>query len=333
MWSTKETQRGWRMTPHILHGNIARFADDRVNLHQDRVQKYRDQVNALRDRLAAKIADDPNFDLVKMVHSGSVAKGTALSTVNDMDVAVYVRKAAAPTDEEKLLHWLADKLREANPQMNPDQFSLGTHCVTVSFRGSGLDVDVVPVLYEGAHDDRGNLLNRETGEWLETSIPLHLEFIRSRKRIVPKHFSQVIRLLKWWARLQKTSRSGFRFKSFMIELLCAHLLDMRKRFDDYPLALQSFFAYVVQSSLNERIAFNDYYQPSKLPKADGAPIQIFDPVNPDNNVAGTYTDSERKVIVEASYDALDALSEAHHSDTKGRAVDLWKEVLGPSFGV
>lgn len=321
------------MTPHVQNSAIVRFADERVNLHQSRVQKYRDQVNALRDRLASKIRDDPDFALVKMVHSGSVAKGTALSSVNDMDVAVYVRKATAPADEGELLHWLADRLREANPQMSPDQFGLGTHCVTVSFRGSGLDVDVVPVLYEDAPDDRGSLLNRETGEWLETSIPLHLEFIRSRKRVAPKHFSQVIRLLKWWAMLQKASRSEFRFKSFMIELLCAHLLDTGTYLTDYPIAMQSFFAYVVKSSLSERIAFSDYYQLSRLPKADGAPIQIFDPVNPGNNVAGTYTDSERKIIIEASYDALDALSEAHHSDTKSRAVDRWKEVLGPSFQV
>lgn len=321
------------MTPCIQHSDVAQFANEKVNLGQDRVKKYRDQVNALRDRLAAKISVDPEFDLVKMVHSGSVAKGTALSTINDMDVAVYVRKAAAPTDEDKLINWLADKLREANPQMSYDQFTHGTHCVTVKFRGSGLDVDVVPVLYEGAPDDRGNLLNRETGEWLETSIPLQLEFIRSRKRIVPKNFSQVIRLIKWWARLQKTTRSGFRFKSFMIELICAHLLDQGKEFGDYPLTMQLFFAYIVKSGLSEPIIFSDYYQPSRLPKTDTSPIRIFDPVCPDNNVACTYTDWERKTIIEASHDALDALSEAHYSDTKGRAIDLWKEVLGPSFRV
>ncbi len=321
------------MSTYIQHNDIARFADEQVNLHQDRVKKYRDQVNALRDRLSAKIADDPDFDLVKMVHSGSVAKGTALSTINDMDVAVYVRKAAAPTDEDQLLNWLADKLREANPQMNSDQFARGTHCVTVGFRGSGLDVDVVPVLYEGAPDDRGNLLNRETGEWLETSIPLQLEFIRSRKRMVPNHFSQVIRLLKWWAQLQKKTRSGFRFKSFMIELICTNLLDNKNEFGDYPIAMQLFFAYIIKSGLNERIAFKDYYQPSKIPGTDVSPIQIFDPVCPNNNVAGSYTEFERKIIIEASHDALDALGEAHYSDTKGRAVDLWKEVLGPSFRV
>ena len=42
--------------------------------------------------------------------------------------------------------------------MRRDQFSVGIHCVTVSFRGTGLDVDVVPVLYEGDEDDRGYLL-------------------------------------------------------------------------------------------------------------------------------------------------------------------------------
>ena len=319
------------MAPNIQHSDVAKFADEKVNLNQDRVIKYREQVDALRSRLVDKIREDPDFDLVKMIHSGSIAKGTALSTINDMDVAVYVRKTATPTDEGELLHWLTDRLREANPQMNRDQFDLGTHCVTISFRGSGLDVDVVPVLYEDSPDDRGNLLNRETGDWLETSIPLHLEFIRSRKRVVPKHFAQVVRLLKWWARLQKTSRSGFRFKSFMIELLCAHLLDTGMGFIDYTLAMESFFAYVVKSGLNERISFNDYYSPSKLPKTDSAPVKIFDPVNPSNNVASKYTDLERNLIVEASYDALDALSEAHQSDTKNRAVDRWKEVLGPSF--
>ena len=63
------------MAPQIVHSDIRAFAQERVNLPQDRVQKYRDQVNALRDRLAAKIKDDPDFALVKMIHSGSVAKG------------------------------------------------------------------------------------------------------------------------------------------------------------------------------------------------------------------------------------------------------------------
>ena len=321
------------MAPHVDHSDIVRFGNEIVNLHQDRVQRYRKQVNDLRDRLAAKIRDNSDFALVKMLHSGSVAKGTALSSINDMDVAVYVRQSDAPGDDSKLLDWLADRLREANPNMHPEQFNPGTHCVSVNFRGTGLNVDVVPVLYEDDPDDRGYLLNRDNGTWLETSVRLHLEFIRKRKRQVPQHFSQVIRLLKWWVRLKKSHHPDFRFKSFMVELLCAHMLDNGSNFKDYPRILQEFFSLVVRSQLKMEVAFTDYYPSSSLPKTGSSPISIFDPVNAENNVADNYSDNDRITLVEACADALDALTEAQFSDTKGRAVSLWKEVLGPSFRV
>jgi tRNA nucleotidyltransferase (CCA-adding enzyme) len=144
----------------IAHDDIAWFVGNRINLPKDKADEYRAQVNRLRDRLENKINDDPSFNLVKMLHAGSVAKGTALRTVNDLDVAVYVKAGNAPKSDPELLPWLAARLAEANPNMNPDQFSPQTHCVTISFRGSGLDVDAVPVLYESDADDCGWLVHR-----------------------------------------------------------------------------------------------------------------------------------------------------------------------------
>ena len=319
------------MPTSVQHSDLVRFAQETVNLGRDRVEKYRAQVNALRGRLELEVKSNPGFALVKMVHSGSVAKGTALSSINDMDVAVYVQDELARGQSFGLLNWFADRLREANPQMHAEQFVLRTHCVSVNFRGSGLDVDVVPVLYRGAPDDRGFLLNRENGSWLETSIPLHMEFIRKRSRKVPRHFSQVIRLLKWWVRLRKEGDRDFRFKSFMVELLCAHLLDSGKDFNDYPRILQEFFAFVVKSRLQTQIVFTDYYPLSRLSPEVSGPIKIFDPVNPKNNVAAGYSDRDRVRIVDACAEALDALTEAEYSDTRRRASSLWKEILGPSF--
>ena len=321
------------MAPHVKQSNLVKFGDEVVNLPSARVKKYRRQVKALRDRLAAKIQEDDEFALVKMLHSGSVAKGTALKTINDMDVAVYVRKAEAPTDESEMLEWLADRLREANPNLCADQFTAETHCVTVNFKGSGLNVDVVPVLYEEDPDDRGYLLNRNNGTWLETSVRLHLDFIRKRKQREQKHFAQVIRFLKWWVRLRKTQDAQFRFKSFMVELLCSHMLDNGHDFTNYVQVFQEFFAMIVQSELRTRIAFDDYYPLSCLPKDSLGAIQIYDPVNPDNNVTENYSEWDRSTIVEASVNALNALTEAQFSNTKGREIDLWKEVLGPSFKV
>jgi tRNA nucleotidyltransferase (CCA-adding enzyme) len=95
---------------HVAHSDIVAFADDRINLKRDDVKADREQVGRLRSKLETYIAAHPGFDLVKMLHSGSVAKGTALRTINDMDVAVYVEAGKAPEDEKKLIDWLSERL-------------------------------------------------------------------------------------------------------------------------------------------------------------------------------------------------------------------------------
>jgi tRNA nucleotidyltransferase (CCA-adding enzyme) len=301
----------------VTHSDIAAFARDKVNLKRQDVEAHRAQVAGLRNRLEAYIAAHPAFDLVKMLHSGSVAKGTALKTINDMDVAVYVKAGKFPGDEKQLLEWLAARLREAFGElMSADQFVPQTHCVKVQFRGSGLDVDVAPVLYAGAPDDRGYLIMRDTGDRVLTSIPLHLAFTRSRKAAHKTHYRQMVRLVKWWKRVQESQRKDFRFKSFMIELLLAYLFD--KGFDgtDYANALFNFFAYIRRTGLKERVIFSDYYSADSIADSTAA-IQIYDPVNPQNNVAGQYTEMQRIAIVEAAEDAADAIAYAQRATTKG----------------
>ncbi|MDP9475222.1 MAG: nucleotidyltransferase [Actinomycetota bacterium] len=270
--------------------------------------------------------------MVKMLNSGSVAKGTALSTIGDMDLAVYIKATEAPEGDEDLVYWMRDRLREAYSQLKDDQFDPQHHCVTLTFRTpSYADVDVVPVLYEGDPDNVGYLVEKDTGRRVETSVSRHLEFIRARKGASPSDFAQVIRLLKWWAGEQKERDPNLRFKSFMIELICAHLADNGQEFTDYPAAMEAFFAYVVKSGLGERISFEDYYAASDLPTSAGAEIEIFDPVNPLNNVAATYTGQHRDKIVAVATEALEAAADAAYATTKARAVEDWQEILGPSF--
>ena len=310
----------------IIQTEVRQFVVDRINLPKDIADKHRKQVNSLREKLEKKIKDDPSFNLVKMLHAGSVAKGTALRTVNDLDVAVYVEAGDAPKDDADLVPWLADRLSEAYPNLDQDQFEFQTHCVTITFKGSGLDVDVVPVLYEGDEEDRGWLVRKYTGERVLTSIPLHLKFMSDRKRIYGDNYQELIRIIKWWKRTK-----DLRFKSFMIELLWAHLAASGATLSDYPTALEEFFAYIVKSELRERVFFTDHYTQSSLPTGATSVIEIFDPVNPDNNVAKNYDDSDRKAIVAAAHDALDALGEARFAITKGEAVECWQDILGLGF--
>lgn len=316
----------------IDHAELLEFAESKVNLKREDATEFREQVGRLRDKLELHIADHPDFGLKKMLLSGSLAKGTALKTLNDADVAVYVEAGSKPpASEADLLNWLTKKLREAYPQMKPEQIKPVTHCVRISFNGTGLDVDVAPVHYYGKPNDVGYLLSK-SGKTVETSIPLHLEFIRTRKERHPQNFAQVVRFVKWWIRQRKEADDAFRFKSFKAEMILAHLSDTGTDFSRYPEALEAFFNYIDRTQLKKRIAFTDYYQASVLPAKTEAAMEIFDPVNATNNVAADYDEADRKRICAAAEDALDAIAEAKYSTTKGRAIECWRRILGTSFG-
>lgn len=324
-------------TSQIQHSDIVSYADDKVNLDKDSVKEYRGQVNNLREKLERHILANPDFGLVKMLNSGSVAKGTALKIINDMDVAVYLNHSLE-SEENELLDWLMQRLKDAYSNLKPEQFSCpsGSHCVTISFKstgGSGLDIDVAPVIVEDNTEDYGFLVTQDTGDRVLTNITLHLEFIRKRKNTQPIHFAQMVRLIKWWVKQQKIKDDSFRFKSLMVELICAHLVDYGVDISDYPDGLLKFFGYILKTGLKERIYFADYYDPSFLPKENTGVMEIFDPVNPVNNIASKYMEQDRVKILAAATDAFDALTEAKFATTKERALDMWKIVFGPSFNL
>jgi hypothetical protein len=242
-----------------------------------------------------------------------------------------VKADESPSTEPDLLNWLAERLREAYPQMKSDQITVNRHSVCIKYAVSGLNVDVVPVQYKGDPADRGYLFAFDGGKPVLTSIPLHIAFIRKRKAQQPDDFAQVVRLVKWWVRQQKIIDDGFRLKSFMVEMIVAHLADSGVSMSDYTTALEKVFGYIVKSKLRSRIHFTDYYPASKLPEPTGKAMEVFDPVNETNNVAGVYDDSHRQKIVSAAQDALEAISEARFATTRGRAVECWQDVLGVSF--
>ncbi len=317
---------------YVQHDILATFARDHVNLPADRVREYRAQGNRMREKLEKHIAAHPDYGLVKMLNAGSVAKGTALATIGDMDIAVYIKRAAAPEGDDKLVYWLLDRLKEAYPTLEDDQFVARDHCVQLRFRSANLvDVDVVPVLHDGEADNVGCLIVKGSGTRVVTSVSRHIEFIRARKGNSPSDFAQVVRLLKWWTGELKERDPEFRFKSFMVELICAHLFDRGVDFSDYVDATEAFFTYIVETNLQERIAFTDYYTARDLPASTGAEIEIIDPVNPENNVAASYTRAQREKIVVAALEAHEALADAAYATTKGRAVDDWRDILGPTF--
>ena len=310
---------------HVDHQHIQQFADRAVNLKRDDAHGYRAQVSRLRDRLQDFLKDNPDFELIKMLLSGSLAKHTALKSINDVDVAVYV--SSAPDDIGELIAWLAMKLRTAFPNFNSDQVVVQNYSVQVQFRGTGLDVDIVPVYHQ--YDNWGLLVSQEDGSKLKTNIDLHKKFITKRRK---EHntYAQVVRLLKWWVRERKSENDEFRFKSFMVELVTAKLYDDRilSNINDLPETMLEIFDYVARTDFSEAIYFSDYVA---KPATSNNPVRVFDPVNAANNVANKYTEGDRRIIVDAAAEAGDAIEAALRAPTLALTIHYWRKILGPSF--
>lgn len=315
---------------HVDHKEIAKFAADKVNLPQDKANEYRAQARGLREKLTTYLGEHPDFSLRKMLISGSLAKSTALRSINDIDIACYISAEDAPKNLDALLDFLAERIEMAYPNFTADQITKQTYAVTVKFKSSGLNVDFVPILYYDDPDWYGDLVSQDDGSFLKTCIPRHLEFSLARRKANEKHFAQVVRLVKFWARRQKAENSGFRFKSFMIELILSHLADEGGDFNDYVEALQSFFTYLATTGFSDAIIFEDYYKKSAVSDCSDS-VQLFDPVNPENNVGSLYTDNQKELIVEAVLDAGDAIDAAISATTKEKTVYYWKKVFGPTF--
>jgi tRNA nucleotidyltransferase (CCA-adding enzyme) len=315
---------------HVSHNDIKAWAENNINLPAERASKFRKQALGLRERLQKYLSEHPEFALKKMLISGSLAKGTALKSLNDIDVACYISGKDIPSDIPKLLDYLEERLRTAFPNFTQDQIKRQTYSICVSFKTTGLDVDIVPIIYRGDPDWYGDLVSQDDGSFLETCIPRHLEFIRERKKKCPSHFAQVIRMAKFWVRQQKISNPNFKFKSFVVEAIFAKLLDDGVDFTDYPEALQSFFTYIIKSDLKELIAFSDYYTADKIPVFTDL-VRVIDPVNPENNAAKLVTSHQLELIQSAAMDAGDAIDAALSAITKEKTTYYWKKIFGSTF--
>ena len=324
---------------HVDHKVLTAFAQDRVNVPKDEATSRRAQVNYLRERLEAYISAHPDYDLVKLRASGSTAKHTAIrrrrGEGSDADVAAYVRTADPDEDEAGLLEWLRVRCIEVYGATKvAEDFVISQHAVGITLRSSGLKIDVAPVLYTGEPDDKGYLITRQ-GERVLTSVTQHLRFIESRKRDAGPGYAEIIRLLKAWIREGKRNDAALRCKSFLVELLVAHLWETGwnsepLQVEDYPRAIEQILSYVTVTGLRTPIAFEDYYALDAVAMST-EPIQVWDPVNPGNNVASSYTEQDRRRLVDHASASLDAVSWAAHAPTKGDANEAWRTLFGPSF--
>ncbi len=287
--------------------------------------EYHEQVDRLIAALKSALADKRDVSITRVVKAGSFAKHTILrrtaSDPVDVDVVFYISEHGADHETlQEISDWIFELLLAQYPNKSVEHFEIQRRATKVTFVGSGLAVDVVPVIEDASRPGFGWQFDLESGTKVETCAPAQIKFVRDRKDRDP-NFRTLVRMGKRW-RTQAELRP---LKSFAVELIMAHLLDTRGGAGSIEQRFRDFLLYVAQSELKERISFPENGEPTGAFEGDA--VVVVDPVSSRNNVTARMSEVERTEIVAAARAAWETATFAATEDDES----IWKEVFGPRF--
>ena len=203
-----------------------------IKLKSENMGKYRDQLTNLKSKLESKIKEDEKNALrvSKYIISGSWKKKTILRPTGenpiDIDLVLFI-EGKDSSDLENLFDFIVSYLEEIYPQkdINKDVDADGnTKSITIKFIGSGLEVDIVPVLPLNEPKEYVWQPERGGGGRYTTSISKQLAFAQSRRNI-NKNFTSVVRAVKWWRNFKELGPDENEpgLNSYTIELIQSYL--------------------------------------------------------------------------------------------------------------
>jgi hypothetical protein len=297
-----------------------------LRLPADKRTEYHAQVDRLIAELSQSIRDKTEIKITKVVKAGSFAKFTILrkTSVDPVDVDVVFYIAGRSVDQEtlkNLMDTIYNLLIKIYPTKDVEDFEIQRKAATVTFVGTGISVDIVPVIEDPNLPGYGWQFDIHDGSRVQTCAPCQIQFIRDRKA-QDKDFRTLVRLAKKWRNHAELKP----LKSFTIELIMAYVLDKEGREGSIEARFRRFLLYVARTGLKEQISFPENVEPFKT---FSDPVIILDPVYSQNNVASRITEAERLEIVSAAEGAWETANFASSGDD----IAVWKEIFGPRFKV
>jgi hypothetical protein len=310
-----------------LNNTELQYYDSNVlRLPADKRKEYHEQVDRLIAELSRTVREKTAIKITKVVKAGSFAKFTILRKTStdpvDVDVVFYISGRSIDHETLQSLNDTIYKLLiDIYPNKDVEDFEIQRKAATVSFVGTGLSVDIVPVIEDAQRPGYGWQFDLQDGSRLETCAPCQIKFVRDRKN-KDTDFRTLVRLLKKWRNHAELKP----LKSFIIELLVAYVLDSEGNAGSIEQRFRRILLFIAQSGLKERIQFAENTAPFGT---FNDPVVIIDPVYSFNNVASRITEAERLMIVAAAQNAWEAAHFASAEDDD----EVWKEIFGPRFKV
>jgi hypothetical protein len=310
----------------LTDAQLCYYDSNILRLPADKRTAYHAQVDRLIAELSRSIRNRTEMKITRVVKAGSFAKFTILrkTSIDPVDVDVVFYISGRNIDQETLeglSDTIYDLLIKIYPSKDVEEFQIQRKAATVSFVGSGLSVDIVPVIEEERQPGYGWQFDLQDGSKVRTCAPCQIEFVRNRKN-EDKDFRTLVRLAKKWRNHAELKP----LKSFTVELIMAHILDQEGATGSIEQRFRRFLHYMASTNLKEVIRFPENTAPFG---SFSDPVIILDPVYSLNNAAARITEAERHQIVAAA----DQAWETAHFASAESDYEVWKEIFGPRFKV
>ena len=209
-----------------------------------------------------------NGNLRRLATNGSLSKGTANNSGNDVDVFISLDGNVGETLKEvynKLDRWLT-----------AEGYVTRRQNVSINIKVGGHSVDLVPGVCQNFLTGDHSLYRRKADTWKKTNVDTHALHIQSSGRV------EEIRVLKLWR-----DQKGFEFPSFYLELTVLR-------------ALPNYLAAPVGDLANNVWKVFAYLRDT-FPGAC-----ILDPANTNNTVSDDLTIAEKAIVRQRAIAALNA---------------------------
>lgn len=306
---------------------LRNYVSNKLALPGNERNEYRAQVNRLLEKLDVALHVDGSYRIQKFRRAGSLEKGTSnrprAGKPVDADVGVYFTVDDPSSFDIAHLQRLIKKLlAAAYPQKSEGDFDdAGARTFGVVFQGTGLEIDLVPIVSLDADANYGLQYSR-AGDCIKTSVKIHLDHYRDHAGR-DSFLAPTLRIAKRWRYWQELDG----IQSFHLELMLSYLVDRDGAAATLEESLRRLFLFIARD-LQHGITSNGAYV-SKF----GDPVVIVDPASNNNNVTARVKAEERDAFVAAARTAYETITWADGLPGKGETIAAWKDLFGDNFSI
>lgn len=302
------------------------YVRDKLALPGDERDAHREQVNRLLEKLERLVDEDGSYKIKKFRRAGSLQKGTSnrprAGKPVDADVGVYFDvDDVSNFDMNDLQRLLMELLKAAYPQKADEDFEKGSRTFGINFKGSGLEIDLVPIV---SLDDEAiyGYQYSTSGDCVKTSVKVHVDHYREHSK-EDALLAPSLRMGKRWRYWQELEG----IQSFHLELILSYLIDRDGPAATLEESLRRFFLFVMRD-LARGVTFGGA---SSSGFSDA--VVILDPANDENNVASRIETGEGDAFLKTAQTAYETLTWAQGLPGKTETISAWKELFGDNFSV